>query len=228
MIEGMGAIERPGEANGPVGAAAAPLVGRALWPGLMRLRGTYDARLIQAETRLAAAEAVIAAIPDPLLLIDARRRIVRANEAAAALIGRRAEPGDLAGALRNPGAAVRRRLAAARRAVAEPGHAGTQHRVQPVGNDGSGPARPPRPDRRAGARRRGRAADPRRHHRPEADRADAGGLHRQCRARAEDAAGGADRLYRDAARAGPRRRRRARAVSRDHARAGQANGPAGR
>ena len=68
----------------------------------MRLRGTYDARLIQAETRLAAAEAVIAAIPDPLLLIDARRRIVRANQAAAALIGRRAEPGDLAGALRNP------------------------------------------------------------------------------------------------------------------------------
>ena len=71
MIERMGAIERPGEANGPIGAAAAPLVGRALWPGLMRLRGTYDARLIQAETRLAAAEAVIAAIPDPLLLIDA-------------------------------------------------------------------------------------------------------------------------------------------------------------
>ena len=102
MIEGMGAIERLGEANGPIGAAAAPLVGRALWPGLMRLRGTYDARLIRAETRLAAAEAVIAAIPDPLLLIDARRRIVRANQAAAALIGRRAEPGDLAGALRNP------------------------------------------------------------------------------------------------------------------------------
>ena len=102
MIEGMGASERLGEANGPIGAAAAPLIGRTLWPGLMRLRGTYDARLIRAETRLAAAEAVIAAIPDPLLLIDARRRIVRANQAAAALIGRRAEPGDLAGALRNP------------------------------------------------------------------------------------------------------------------------------
>jgi two-component system, OmpR family, phosphate regulon sensor histidine kinase PhoR len=102
MIERMGAIERPGEGNGPIGAAAAPLVGRALWPGLMRLRGIYDSRLIQAETRLAAAEAVIAAIPDPLLLIDSRRRIVRANEAAAVLIGRRAEPGDLAGALRNP------------------------------------------------------------------------------------------------------------------------------
>src|SRR4051794_15842315 len=77
------AIERLSEANGPIGAVAAPLVGRALWPGLMRLRGIYDARLIRAETRLAAAEAVIAAIPDPLLLIDARRRIVRANQAAA-------------------------------------------------------------------------------------------------------------------------------------------------
>ena len=99
---GNGGDREAGRGNGPIGAAAAPLVGRALWPGLMRLRGTYDARLIQAETRLAAAEAVIAAIPDPLLLIDARRRIVRANQAAAALIGRRAEPGDLAGALRNP------------------------------------------------------------------------------------------------------------------------------
>src|SRR5919112_4001060 len=96
------AIERLGEANAPVGNAAAPLVGRALWPGLMRLRAAYDTRLIQAETRLAAADAVIAAIPDPLLLIDNRRRIVRAHTPAVELIGRRAEPGDLAGALRNP------------------------------------------------------------------------------------------------------------------------------
>ena len=57
---------------------------------------------MHAETRLAAAEAIIAAIPDPLLLIDIRRRIVRANAAAIELIGRRAEAGDLAGALRSP------------------------------------------------------------------------------------------------------------------------------
>ena len=68
----------------------------------MRLRSAYGTRLIHAETRLAAAEAIIAAIPDPLLLIDIRRRIVRTNAAAVELIGRRAEPGDLAGALRSP------------------------------------------------------------------------------------------------------------------------------
>ena len=68
----------------------------------MRLRTAYHTRLMQAETRSAAAETVIAAIPDPLLLIDHRRRIVRANTAAATLIGRCPEPGDLAGALRNP------------------------------------------------------------------------------------------------------------------------------
>lgn len=96
------AIERLGEANEPASTAPPPLVAQALWPGLMRLRAAYDARLVEAETRLAAAETVIAAIPDPLLLIDHRRRIVRANKEAAALIGRRAEPGDLAGALRNP------------------------------------------------------------------------------------------------------------------------------
>jgi two-component system, OmpR family, phosphate regulon sensor histidine kinase PhoR len=96
------AIERLSAPDAPVSTAVTPLVARTLWPGLMRLRGAYDARLIQAETRLAAAEGVIAALPDPLLLIDIRRRIVRANAAAAELIGRRAEPGDLAGALRNP------------------------------------------------------------------------------------------------------------------------------
>lgn len=96
------AIERLSTPDAPVGTTVMPLVARALWPGLMRLRGVYDARLIQAETRLAAAETVIAAIPDPLLLIDTRRRIVRANQAAVELIGRRVEPGDLAGALRNP------------------------------------------------------------------------------------------------------------------------------
>jgi two-component system phosphate regulon sensor histidine kinase PhoR len=96
------AIERLGEAGAPAGAAAPPLVARALWPGLMRLRAAYDTRLIQAEMRRRAAEAALAAIPEPLLMIDGRRRIVHANEAATALLGRRAEPGDLAGALRNP------------------------------------------------------------------------------------------------------------------------------
>lgn len=96
------AIGKLGEASGPVGVAPPPLVARVLWPDLLRLRAAHDARLLQTEARVAAAEAVIAAIPAPLLLLDGRRRIVRSNEAAVALIGGRTEPGDLAGALRNP------------------------------------------------------------------------------------------------------------------------------
>ena len=123
------AIERLGERDEPITAASLPFVARALGPGLMRLRSAYGTRLIHAETRLAAAEAIIAAIPDPLLLIDTRRRIVRANVAAAELIGRRAEPGDLAGALRSPV------LLSAVDALLRPG---------PHGETGKGPGKDPR------------------------------------------------------------------------------------
>ena len=96
------AINRLGELKGLVNTESMPLVMRALWPSLMRLRAAYHTRLTQAETRFAAAETVITRIPYPLLLIDNGRRIVRANAAAAELIGRRPEPGDLAGAVRHP------------------------------------------------------------------------------------------------------------------------------
>ncbi|HVB16829.1 MAG TPA: ATP-binding protein, partial [Stellaceae bacterium] len=52
--------------------------------------------------RLAAADAIIDAVPDPLILIDQQRHIVRTNAASAAFIGSGAEPRDLAAALRNP------------------------------------------------------------------------------------------------------------------------------
>ncbi|HVC54052.1 MAG TPA: ATP-binding protein [Stellaceae bacterium] len=52
--------------------------------------------------RLAAAEAVIAGIPDPLLLLDAQRRIVRANAASVDLLGSVPAGYDLATSLRNP------------------------------------------------------------------------------------------------------------------------------
>ncbi len=70
---------------------------------LLRLARDWRGRAGDAETRLAAAEAVIAAVPDPLILLDERRRIVRANTAAAALVGSLSPPCDLAAALRNPG-----------------------------------------------------------------------------------------------------------------------------
>jgi two-component system phosphate regulon sensor histidine kinase PhoR len=62
----------------------------------------WRGHLDQTEAGLAAAERVIAALPDPLLLLDERRRIVRANAAATALVDQAALPRDLASALRNP------------------------------------------------------------------------------------------------------------------------------
>jgi two-component system, OmpR family, phosphate regulon sensor histidine kinase PhoR len=75
---------------------------QALWPAIMRMRRAWREHAEQAEARLGAAEAVIAAVPDPLILIDRDRRIVRTNTAAAGFVGALAEPRDLAAALRNP------------------------------------------------------------------------------------------------------------------------------
>jgi two-component system phosphate regulon sensor histidine kinase PhoR len=67
-----------------------------------RAARSWRRRAEDSEGHLAAAEAVIAAAPDPLILLDDRRRIVRANPAAAALIGSLSPPCDLAAVLRNP------------------------------------------------------------------------------------------------------------------------------
>jgi two-component system, OmpR family, phosphate regulon sensor histidine kinase PhoR len=75
---------------------------RALWPALLRLRRAWREHAARSEARLTAAEAVIAAVPDPLILIDGERRIVRANAASAEFVGAASEPRDLAAALRNP------------------------------------------------------------------------------------------------------------------------------
>ncbi len=78
-----------------------PLV-RDLWLTVSRwARGTHT-RLQARAAELAAALAVEAALPEPLLLLDGARRIVRANDAAAQLLGERLIGRDLAGALRNP------------------------------------------------------------------------------------------------------------------------------
>jgi two-component system phosphate regulon sensor histidine kinase PhoR len=79
----------------------APLA-REIWLAIARFARTWRERVRTADEKLAAAEAVIAAVPDPLILLDERRRIVRANAQAAAFIGVTPEPRDLAGALRNP------------------------------------------------------------------------------------------------------------------------------
>ena len=89
-------------------AAATRRMGRlggtadALWQSVLRLARGWRERSIRAEIALAAADAVFAATPDPLILIDAQRRIVRANAAAGEFVGAATEANDLAASLRNP------------------------------------------------------------------------------------------------------------------------------
>src|SRR5205823_8132962 len=52
---------------------------RALRPAVLRLDRDWQEHAARVGGRLAAAEGVIAAVPDPLILIDRNRRIVRAN-----------------------------------------------------------------------------------------------------------------------------------------------------
>ena len=75
---------------------------RALWPAVLRLDREWREHAGRTELQLAAAEAAIAAVPDPVILIDRNRRIVRANAAWAEFIGSVSEPRDLVSALRNP------------------------------------------------------------------------------------------------------------------------------
>jgi two-component system, OmpR family, phosphate regulon sensor histidine kinase PhoR len=101
-IDGLG----PDAAGGP-GAPGyrsprSSLAARAIWPAVLRLRRSWREHAAQAEAQLAIAEAVITAVPDPLIMIDRQRRIVRSNAAAAEFIGPGAQPRDLAAALRNP------------------------------------------------------------------------------------------------------------------------------
>ena len=73
-----------------------------VWSAIDRQsRASYD-QIRATANELAAAEAVIAAVPDPLILLDERRRIVRANRQAAAFLGGSEGRRDLAGSIRNP------------------------------------------------------------------------------------------------------------------------------
>jgi two-component system, OmpR family, phosphate regulon sensor histidine kinase PhoR len=69
---------------------------------VLRLARAWRDQVHSATARLTAAEAIIAAVPDPLILLDERRRIVHANAAAADFVGALSPPRDLATALRNP------------------------------------------------------------------------------------------------------------------------------
>jgi two-component system phosphate regulon sensor histidine kinase PhoR len=73
-----------------------------IWQSAVRLARGWRERCGRAEAKLAAAEAVFAAIPDPQILLDQHRRIIRANPAAIEFVGVVPAASDLAASLRNP------------------------------------------------------------------------------------------------------------------------------
>jgi two-component system phosphate regulon sensor histidine kinase PhoR len=109
MIRVQAAIDGFGPAaDADAEAAASRRVGHlgrsadALWQSALHLNRGWRERSQRAETALAEAEAVFAAVPDPLILIDRQRRVVRANPAAVEFVGIVPEASDLAASLRNP------------------------------------------------------------------------------------------------------------------------------
>jgi two-component system phosphate regulon sensor histidine kinase PhoR len=74
----------------------------ALAGEILRLARARQRQLSDVRAQFAAAEAIVAALPDPLIVLDERRRIIRANKAAEGFIGPLAGSRDLAIALRNP------------------------------------------------------------------------------------------------------------------------------
>jgi two-component system, OmpR family, phosphate regulon sensor histidine kinase PhoR len=78
-----------------------PLVGE-LWRAVNRLTRASRQRLADIRAELAATQAVLAALPDPMILLDERRRVVRANAAAIDLFGGEFIDRDLASTLRHP------------------------------------------------------------------------------------------------------------------------------
>jgi two-component system phosphate regulon sensor histidine kinase PhoR len=85
----------------PLVASRAPLVAD-LWRALSRLMRASRQRLADSRAELAATQAVLAALPDPMILLDERRRVVRANEAANEMFGSEFVGRDLASRLRHP------------------------------------------------------------------------------------------------------------------------------
>jgi len=95
-VDRMAARETAEEVNSPD-----PSV-RDLWLALGRWARATDSEMKEREAALQSARGVLAALPEPLILLDANRRVLRANQAAATLLGERIEGRDLAGALRHP------------------------------------------------------------------------------------------------------------------------------
>ncbi|HEV2673721.1 MAG TPA: ATP-binding protein [Aliidongia sp.] len=85
----------------PVVRSSSPAV-NDLWLAIMRLTRAWRHRIRGLEIELAGSNAVLAALPDPLILVNERREVVRQNAAAQALFGDHVLRRDLAVALRQP------------------------------------------------------------------------------------------------------------------------------
>jgi two-component system phosphate regulon sensor histidine kinase PhoR len=85
----------------PLVAGRIPLAAE-LWRAVSRLVRVSRQRLADSRAELAATQAVLAALPDPMVLLDERRRVVRANEAADGMFGGEFLGRDLASRLRHP------------------------------------------------------------------------------------------------------------------------------
>jgi len=92
--DGTGAVPPPG---GSAAGATADLYRAAADAGRQ-----WSVRRRELEAVVAANEAVIAGLPDPLILLDRGRRILRANQAAEAALGTALAGRDLLSVLRNP------------------------------------------------------------------------------------------------------------------------------
>jgi two-component system phosphate regulon sensor histidine kinase PhoR len=107
LIGGVAAVRRAidrmaaDDAAMPEVATVSPSV-RELWLAVLRWARVSRQKLAEREAELGAGRAVLAALPDPLILLDERRRILRANAAANELLGMRLVDRDLAVALRHP------------------------------------------------------------------------------------------------------------------------------
>ncbi|ASG19594.1 ATP-binding protein [Nitrospirillum viridazoti] len=81
---------------------ARTLTGAALLEDIAQLHQNWLRHREEIEHRLAADEAVVEALHDPLMLVDDKRKVGRANSAARALFGDRMLNRDLAVSVRNP------------------------------------------------------------------------------------------------------------------------------
>jgi|HubBroStandDraft_1064217.scaffolds.fasta_scaffold00015_32 two-component system phosphate regulon sensor histidine kinase PhoR len=85
----------------PAPPTASPVID-ALWRAISRLNQLWRQRLDRVEVELASSTNVLAALPDPIILVNERREVMRVNAAACELLGENLLGRDLAAALRNP------------------------------------------------------------------------------------------------------------------------------